>query len=189
MFQMALPFMSFSSKIVVLFLVVSAVSLPYRSSGDGSSQKENTLAMIKPDGLAGNYTSVIKKIILESGFSIPREMVAQLDEHSVKSFYAEHSSKSFFPSLVKYMTSGPVLIMVLEKVHAVSEWRTLIGPTDAHKARFTHPNSIRAICGLNSQSNCVHGSDSPESAAREISFFFNETLPAAGEFVPEHDEL
>lgn len=60
--------------------------------------------MIKPDGLAGNYTSVIKKIILESGFSIPREMVAQLDEHSVKSFYAEHSSKSFFPSLVKYMT-------------------------------------------------------------------------------------
>ncbi|GMQ08111.1 hypothetical protein CsSME_00051993 [Camellia sinensis var. sinensis] len=70
--------------------------------------------------------------------------------------------------------SGPVLIMVLEKVNAVADWRAMIGPTDARKAKVTHPNSIRAMCGLDSQTNCVHGSDSSESAAREISFFFKE---------------
>ncbi|KAK2979507.1 hypothetical protein RJ640_008391, partial [Escallonia rubra] len=139
--------------------------------------KEKTLAIIKPDGLFGNYTDVIKKIVLESGFSIPREMMVQLNEDNVKVFYAEHSSKSFFPSLVKYMTSGPVVILVLEKVNAVYDWRALIGPTDARKAKLTQPGSIRAICGLDSERNCVHGSDSLESAAREISFFFKETFP------------
>ncbi|XP_028052281.1 probable nucleoside diphosphate kinase 5 isoform X3 [Camellia sinensis] len=145
-----------------------------RSSGDGSIEKEKTLAMIKPDGLFGSYTNAIKEIILDSGFSICKEMTIHLDEDTVKSFYAVHSSKSFFPSLVNYMTSGPVLIMVLEKVNAVADWRAMIGPTDARKAKVTHPNSIRAMCGLDSQTNCVHGSDSSESAAREISFFFKE---------------
>lgn len=143
--------------------------------------------MIKPDGLFGNHTNMIKNSILESGFTICREMMVQLDEDNAKSFYVEHSSKSFFPSLVKYITSGPVLIMVLEKVNAVSDLRALIGPTDASKAKVTHPYSIRAMCGLNSERNCVHGSDSPESAAREISFFFNETTP--GGPVSKHDEL
>ncbi|THG22313.1 hypothetical protein TEA_002863 [Camellia sinensis var. sinensis] len=149
-----------------------------RSSGDGSIEKEKTLAMIKPDGLFGSYTNAIKEIILDSGFSICKEMTIHLDEDTVKSFYAVHSSKSFFPSLVNYMTSGPVLIMVLEKVNAVADWRAMIGPTDARKAKVTHPNSIRAMCGLDSQTNCVHGSDSSESAAREISFFFKEASSA-----------
>jgi hypothetical protein len=74
-----------------------------RSSSTGSTQ-EKTLAMIKPDGLFGNYTDRIKNAILESGFSIFKEMVVQLDEDSAASFYAEHSTKSFFSSLVKYMT-------------------------------------------------------------------------------------
>ncbi|KAF8393644.1 hypothetical protein HHK36_021890 [Tetracentron sinense] len=130
--------------------------------------------MIKPDGLFGNYTDEIKKVILESGFSILEEMMVQLDENYVTIFYAEHSKKSFFPRLVKYMTSGPVFVMVLEKVNAIADWRALIGPTDARKAKVTHPNSIRALCGLDSEKNCVHGSDSPQSAAREISFFFEE---------------
>ncbi|KAK3022154.1 hypothetical protein RJ639_045293, partial [Escallonia herrerae] len=146
-------------------------------TGNASSEKEKTLAIIKPDGLFGNYTDVIKEIVLESGFSIPQEMMVQLNEDSAKVFYAEHSSKSFFPSLVKYMTSGPVVILVLEKVNAVYDWRALIGPTDARKSKLTHPGSIRAICGLDSERNCVHGSDSLESAAREISFFFKETSP------------
>ncbi|KAL6996238.1 hypothetical protein U1Q18_006373 [Sarracenia purpurea var. burkii] len=148
-------------------------------------EKEKTLAMIKPDGLFGNYTNVLKDIILDSGFSISKEMVVQLDEDTVKSFYAEHSSKSFFQNLVKYMTSGPVLIMVLEKVNAIADWRAMIGPTDARKARVTHPDSIRAMCGLDSERNCVHGSDSPESAARETSFFFEEISSV----VSKHDEL
>ncbi|XP_058179387.1 probable nucleoside diphosphate kinase 5 [Rhododendron vialii] len=171
--------------LVVFLLFCGGISFPLRCSGDGSKEKEKTLAIIKPDGLAGNHTNKIKEIILDSGFGISKEMVVQLDEDSVKRFYVEHSSKSFFPSLLKYMTSGPVLIMVLEKENAVADWRAMIGPTDARKAKITHPYSIRAMCGLDLQRNCVHGSDSPDSAARETSFFFKESSSV----VSKHDEL
>ncbi|XP_057514686.1 probable nucleoside diphosphate kinase 5 [Actinidia eriantha] len=100
-------------------------------------------------------------------------MVVQLDEDTVKSFYAEHASKSFFPNLVRYMMSGPVLVMVLEKVKAIADWRALIIPTDARKANVTRPFSIRTMCGVDSERNCVNGSDSPESAAREIFFLLH----------------
>ncbi|GMY34802.1 probable nucleoside diphosphate kinase 5 isoform X2 [Fagus crenata] len=175
----------FLARFIFFFLLVS-VPFPCRSSSTGSTQ-EKTLAMIKPDGLFGNYTDRIKNAILESGFSIFKEMVVQLDEDSAASFYAEHSTKSFFSSLVKYMTSGPVLVMVLEKENAVVDWRALIGPTDARKAKISQPHSIRAMCGLDSEKNCVHGSDSTQSAEREISFFFKEA--SAGGVVAEHDEL
>ncbi|XP_022953619.1 probable nucleoside diphosphate kinase 5 isoform X6 [Cucurbita moschata] len=139
-------------------------------------ETEKTLAMIKPDGLRGNYTDRIRRAIVESGFRILKERVVELDEDRASRFYAEHSSKSFFPTLVKYMTSGPVCVMVLEKQNAIADWRAMIGPTDATKAKATHPNSIRAMCGLDSEKNCVHGSDSLQSAQREISFFFEETV-------------
>ncbi|KAF3772705.1 putative nucleoside diphosphate kinase 5 [Nymphaea thermarum] len=96
--------------------------------------------MVKPDGVVNKYADTIKKIIVESGFDIVREMMVQLDESNATIFYTEHSHKSFFPDLVKYMTSGPVYVMVLEKVNAISEWRNLIGPTDARKARISHPS-------------------------------------------------
>ncbi|KAL5538013.1 hypothetical protein UlMin_045309 [Ulmus minor] len=163
-------------------------SKKYRSfSSNVNIEKEKTLAIIKPDGLFNNHTVKVKNAILESGFVICNEMTIQLDEDGVTSFYAEHSSKSFFRSLIKYMTSGPVLVMILEKENAVADWRALIGPTDARKAKITHPHSIRAMCGMDSEKNCVHGSDSPQSAQREISFFFKEK-PASGE-ITEHDEL
>ncbi|KAG5537986.1 hypothetical protein RHGRI_025173 [Rhododendron griersonianum] len=130
--------------------------------GDGSKEKEKTLAIIKPDGLAGNHTNKIKEIILDSGFSISKEMIVQLDEDSVKRFYVEHSSKSFFPSLLKYMTSGPVLIMVLEKENAVADWRAMIGPTDARKAKITHPYRIHMtlefVCHYNPSAVTVKSS-------------------------------
>uniref|UniRef100_A0A804NSD1 Nucleoside diphosphate kinase n=1 Tax=Zea mays TaxID=4577 RepID=A0A804NSD1_MAIZE len=154
-------------------------------------EMERTLAMIKPDGLSGKYTEAIKEVILDSGFHIVKETEVQLDAERASVFYAEHSQRSFFDSLVKYITSGPVLAMVLERPDAVAQWRTLIGPTDAKKAKTSHPNStlchfsIRAMCGLDSEKNCVHGSDSPESADREISFFFGE----AESVTVEHDEL
>ncbi|PSS18114.1 Nucleoside diphosphate kinase [Actinidia chinensis var. chinensis] len=185
MLQMSLRFITFSAKILGFILLVCVLSLPRRSSEEGSTEKEKTLAMIKPDGLSGNYTDRVKKIILDSGFSICKEMVVQLDEDTAKSFYTEHASKSFFPNLVRYMTSGPVLVMVLEKVNAIADWRALIGPTDARKAKVAHPYSIRAMCGVDSERNCVHGSDSPESAVREISFFFK----ATSSVVTKHDEL
>uniref|UniRef100_A0A0D9VHA0 Nucleoside diphosphate kinase n=1 Tax=Leersia perrieri TaxID=77586 RepID=A0A0D9VHA0_9ORYZ len=137
-------------------------------------ESERTLAMIKPDGLSGNYTERIKEVITESGFDIVKEAVVRLDAERASLFYVEHSGRSFFDSLVKYMTSGPVLVMVLERPDAILHWRALIGPTDARKAKTSHPNSIRAMCGLDSEKNCVHGSDSPQSAAREISFFFGD---------------
>lgn len=163
----------FIPKILLPFFLLSILSFPNRCSADSSTDR--TLAIIKPDGISGNHTNSIKETILNHGFRITEESFIQLDEDRVKSFYAEHSSRSFFPSLVEYMTSGPVLTMVLEKEDAVAEWRALIGPTDPLKAKVTHPHSVRAICGLNLQKNCVHGSDSPQSASREISFFFKTT--------------
>uniref|UniRef100_A0A803NYC0 VWFA domain-containing protein n=2 Tax=Cannabis sativa TaxID=3483 RepID=A0A803NYC0_CANSA len=160
----------------------------YRASASNANTgKEKTLAMIKPDGLLGNYTDEVKNVIINSGFIIFKEMILQLDEDRAASFYAEHSLKSFFPNLIKYMTSGPVLVMILEKENAVADWRALIGPTDSKKAKITHPHSIRALCGIDSEKNCVHGSDSPQSAQREISFFFQEE--SAGQAVIQHDEL
>lgn len=163
---------------------MSIFTFPNRCSADSST--ERTLAIIKPDGVFGNHTNSVKETILNHGFRITEELFIQLDEDRVKSFYAEHSSRSFFPSLVEYMTSGPVLIMVLEKENAVADWRALIGPTDPLKAKVTHPHSVRAICGLNLQKNCVHGSDSPQSASREISFFFK--TKSSGD-ASKHDEL
>ncbi|XP_019077838.1 probable nucleoside diphosphate kinase 5 isoform X2 [Vitis vinifera] len=147
---MALQIAPCVSRFLVLLLLVS-VSLIGRSSSSGSAEKEKTFAMIKPDGLSGNYTDEIKNAILESGFIILREMTVRLDEDTAGKFYAEHSSRSFFPALVKYMTS------------------------------------IRAMCGQDLEKNCVHGSDSPQSAEREISFFFEEF--SSGAVGSKHDEL
>ncbi|KAH7655389.1 Nucleoside diphosphate kinase protein [Dioscorea alata] len=171
------------NSIAVSLLIFSSL-LILSCTCNADSEKERTLAMIKPDGLLGNYTDDIKKTIIRSGFSIVREMMIQLDEEKAKLFYTEHSAKSFFPDLVRYMTSGPVLLMVLEKYNAISDWRSLIGPTDAKQAKISHPSSIRAMCGSSTERNCVHGSDSRLSAAREISFFFKDIFPAL-----EHDEL
>lgn len=181
--QMLIRAVPYRSKILSLFLLFS-VYFPFRCASTG---KEQTLGIIKPDGLLSNYTDKIKNVILDSGFVIRNEVSLQLDEDSVRTFYAEHSSMSFFNSLITYMTSGPVLVMILEKENAVADWRALIGPTDARKAKITHPHSIRAMCGTNSEKNCVHGSDSPQSAQREISFFFKEK--SAGTGFTEHEEL
>ncbi|XP_015583065.1 probable nucleoside diphosphate kinase 5 isoform X3 [Ricinus communis] len=172
--------------ILLFFFLLVSLSFPISSSSSNKSREEKTLAMIKPDGLLGNYTERIKEVILQSGFSIVTEIITQLDEDRASIFYAEHSSKSFFSSLIKYMTSGPVLAMVLKKENAVSDWRTLIGPTDARKAKITHPDSVRAMCGLDSERNCVHGSDSLESAQREVSFFFRELSSVSGILALSH---
>ncbi|KAI3891771.1 hypothetical protein MKX03_020909 [Papaver bracteatum] len=161
---------------VLFFLISISLLISYRRS----IEKEKTLAMIKPDGVSSNYTGTIKKMILESNFSILHEMTVQLDEDSAALFYAEHSEQRFFNNLIKHMTSGPVFVMVLEKEDAIVDWRALIGPEDASKAKVSHPNSIRAMCGLDLGRNCVHGSDSPQSAAREISFFFGEVSSTNG---------
>nr|GMC47616.1 probable nucleoside diphosphate kinase 5 [Ipomoea batatas] len=94
----------FFTKFVIFFVLISTVSLSHRSSAAVTAENEKTLAMIKPDGILGNYSSVIKETINNHGFSITQELFVQLNEDTVKSFYAEHSLKSFFPSLIEYMT-------------------------------------------------------------------------------------
>ncbi|MQM00269.1 hypothetical protein Taro_033002 [Colocasia esculenta] len=87
---------------------------------------------------------------------------------------------------------GPVIVMILEKSNAISDWRALIGPTDPTKAKISHPESIRAMCGTDIERNCVHGSDSSESAAKEITFFFGEMMLSgfsSSENYLKHDEL
>ncbi|KAK6148761.1 hypothetical protein DH2020_016286 [Rehmannia glutinosa] len=170
--EMALLFANcFEKKLLLLCLAVFL----YGSSANVDPVKEKTLAMIKPDGVDGNYVDVIKKTILDSGFSITQEVELQLNEDTVKSFYAEHASRAFFKPCP-----------IHDKENAIADWRALIGPTDANRAKETHPRSVRALCGLDSQRNCVHGSDSPQSAAKEISFFFEKSSSG---FVSKHDEL
>ncbi|KAL3693178.1 hypothetical protein R1sor_006829 [Riccia sorocarpa] len=154
-----------------LWLLILTAAAP-RIVTSGLALPEKTLAMIKPDAVQANYTSAIRQIILSEGFHILDEKLAHLDDVAVKSFYREHAERSFFPSLIRFMTSAPVYAMILEREEAVKKWRTLMGPTDSNKARIEAPNSIRAKFGIDGQQNCVHGSDSPEAAVREISTFF-----------------
>ncbi|GAB2269055.1 hypothetical protein Dimus_003985 [Dionaea muscipula] len=173
-------------RFTVIFSIFVVSHTMLRFFSEGAIPVEKTLAIIKPDGVYGNYTDMIKKVIHDNDFRIVRERWVQLDEDTVRTFYAEHYSKAFFTNLVEYMTSGPVLIMILEKQNAVAEWRMLIGPTDAHKDKITHPNSIRAMCGVDAEKNCVHGSDSIQSARKEITFFFSASSDGVDTL---HDEL
>lgn len=135
---------------------------------------ERTLAIIKPDAI--HKFEEIEDIILRSGFSVIQKRRVHMTPEQASDFYAEHFGKLFFPSLVAYMSSGPVMVMVLSKHAAISYWRELIGPTNALKARQTHPDCLRAIYGTDDQRNALHGSDSYSSAEREIRFFFPNSI-------------
>eukprot|EP00249_Psilotum_nudum_P013336 c24277_g1_i1 orf=312-854(-) len=165
---------------------IACLVMPLNFQEVGTLQR--TLAMVKPDAVLANYSAAIKAIVQSSGFRIVAERVVQLNTTGAKVFYAEHYGKDFFPDLLVFMTSGPIVVMVLEKERAVEDWRSLIGPTDPIKAKREQPHSIRAMYGLDTQKNCVHGSDSLESAAREIAFFF-ETDQTEKSYLTMHDEL
>ena len=116
----------------------------------------------------------------------------QLSKARAEEFYGEHAGKPFFGKLVSFMTSGPIVAAVLARRGAIKEWRSLLGPTNSEAARQSAPDSIRAVYGTDGTSNAAHGSDSPESAQREIKFFFP-TLPleppegfSAEAYVAEH---
>ncbi|KAL2634641.1 hypothetical protein R1flu_006120 [Riccia fluitans] len=156
-----------------LWLLILAAAVP-KIVTPGLSLPEKTLAMIKPDAVQSNYTSMIRQIIVSEGFHILEEKLAHLDDVAAKSFYKEHAERSFFPSLIRFMTSGPVYAMILEREGAIKKWRTLMGPTDSNKARVQAPDSIRAKFGIDGEKNSVHGSDSTEAAIREIATFFRD---------------
>merc|ERR1712168_574040 len=141
---------------------------------DNAIPLERTLALIKPDSV--DDSSEIERIIKTSGFSILAQRRVKLSPEQVSDFYAEHYGKMFFTNLVSYMSSGPVVALVLAKKNAIADWRRVMGPTNPIEARESFPDTLRALFGKDNTRNAVHGSDSVLSANREISFFFPQMI-------------
>lgn len=129
-----------------------------------------TFSIIKPDAVKAGNTGPILSQINEAGFEIAAMKMLQITRPQAEEFYAVHSERSFYPDLVEFMISGPVVVLVLRHENAVEEFRKLIGATDPAKAE---KGTVRARFATNVQMNAVHGSDSPENAAREAGFFFS----------------
>jgi nucleoside-diphosphate kinase len=130
---------------------------------------ERTLAIIKPDAVKKGYTAKITDIIKNHGFKIVRTSNMQLTQQQAEKFYEVHKARSFFGELVDFMTSGPVVVMALEKPNAVAEWRKLMGDTNPAKAEA---GTIRKQFGANIGENATHGSDATQTAEQELKFFF-----------------
>ena len=128
--------------------------------------------MIKPDAYGAGNSGAIIKMIEEAGFSIKAARLTQLTEAQAGQFYAVHKERPFYGELVAYMSSGPIIAMILEKDNAVEDFRTLIGATNPAEAA---EGTIRKIFAKSIEANAVHGSDSDENAAIEGNFFFRQT--------------
>eukprot|EP00727_Mastigamoeba_balamuthi_P009054 m51a1_g4771 putative ura6p (402) ;mRNA; r:21801-23301 len=152
---------------------------------------QKTLAIFKPDILKNGYTEAVLDRVKKEGFTILDWRVMQLDEHTAGDFYAEHKGKGFYGGLVKYVTSGPVRLLVLAREDAIRAWRSLIGPTNVDDARKQDPQSLRALYGTGGPTmNGFHGSDSVISARREILFFFhNQRVDVGNAGESAHDYL
>lgn len=130
---------------------------------------ERTLSIIKPDAVKRNLIGAILSRFEEKGFKIIATKMLRLTREQAEGFYAEHQGKVFFDPLVEYMMSAPIVVSVLEKENAIKDYRTLIGATNPENAE---PGTIRKDFALSQRENSVHGSDSVESANREIAYFF-----------------
>jgi nucleoside-diphosphate kinase len=131
--------------------------------------KQQTLSIIKPDGVRQNVAGEVLARIEKAGFKILGLRMIQLSKRQAEGFYAVHKDKKFFSSLTEFMSSGPSIVMVLEKTNAIDDLRKLMGATDPAKAE---KGTIRKDFATSVEANVIHGSDSPESAAIEIPFFF-----------------
>lgn len=130
-----------------------------------------TFALIKPGAVRKNHYGEIIYKITKAGFTLRAMKMLRLSRTDAKRFYAVHEGKDFFEGLIKFISSGPVVALVLEKDNAVEDFRKLIGSTDPSKAE---EGTIRNLFGESIRMNAVHGSDSPENAQKEYSFFFAE---------------
>ena len=130
---------------------------------------ERTLAIIKPDAVASGAAGQILARIEEAGFKVLAIKMVHMSEADAAGFYAVHRERPFFKSLVSFMTQGPSIPIVLERDNAIQRWRDLMGATDPAKAAA---GTIRKDFASSIEANAVHGSDSPESAAFEIPYFF-----------------
>jgi nucleoside-diphosphate kinase len=133
---------------------------------------ERTLSIVKPDGVQKNLIGEVYRRFETAGLRIVAARMMHLTPAQAESFYAVHAARPFFKDLCKYMTSGPVIVQVLEGENAVAKHREIMGATDPKKA---DKGTIRADLAASIEENVVHGSDSAENAVREIAFFFSET--------------
>tara|TARA_B100000989_G_scaffold296240_1_gene279066 strand:- start:296 stop:712 length:417 start_codon:yes stop_codon:yes gene_type:complete len=131
-----------------------------------------TFSIIKPDATKRNITGAINKIIEENNLSIVSQKRIVLSKEQAEGFYSVHKDKPFFSELIDYMTSGPVVIQVLEGENAVDQYRKIMGATDPINAE---EGTIRKQFALNIQENSVHGSDSEKNAKNEIDYFFDKS--------------
>ena len=133
------------------------------------SKIEQTLSLIKPDAVERNLEEEIKQFLINNGFKIAKQKKVKLEKKDAEIFYKVHETKPFYNELCNYLSSGPIVAMILEKADAVSENRKIMGATDPTKA---DEGTIRKKYGLSIDKNSVHGSDSIENATKEINFFF-----------------
>mgnify|MGYP001769580433 CR=1 FL=1 len=137
---------------------------------------ERTLSIVKPDGVRKNVIGDVYRRFEKAGLRIVAARMTRLSQAQAEGFYAVHRERPFFRDLVSYMTSGPVVVQVLEGENAVAKHREIMGATDPKKAA---PGTIRADLAESIEQNVVHGSDSLDNAAREVAYFFaeNEICP------------
>ena len=132
---------------------------------------EQTLSIIKPDAMERNLESKIKNIFKKNNFEIVKEKKVKLEKKDAEEFYKVHETKPFYNDLCNYLSSGPVLVMVLKKENAIADNRELMGATNPQDAA---PGTIRKEFGISIDKNSIHGSDSKDNAEKEISFFFKD---------------
>src|SRR6185312_10543507 len=130
---------------------------------------ERTFGMIKPDAVANGYVGDILNVIRDSGFRIAGMKMRRVTRPEAEAFYAVHKARPFYPSLVAFMSEGPVVVLVLEGENAIAKWRDAMGATNPANAA---EGTIRKKFADSIERNAVHGSDAPETAAQEIPFFF-----------------
>ena len=131
--------------------------------------KQQTLSIIKPDAVERNLTDNIKEILIKNNLKILKEKKIQITKEEAAEFYKVHQTKPFYDRLCEYLSSGIIVVMILEGDNAVSKNRELMGATDPSKAE---EGTLRKMYGLSIDKNSVHGSDSPTNAKIEIDFFF-----------------
>ena len=135
------------------------------------SNTEQTLSIIKPDAVERNLDNEIKQMFIKNGFNIFKEKKIQIEKSEAEKFYKVHETKPFYNDLCSYLSSGPIIAMILEKENAVAENRKLMGSTNPNDAE---QGTIRKKYGISIDKNSVHGSDSVENAKIEIDFFFKD---------------
>ena len=132
---------------------------------------EQTLSIIKPDAVERHLEGEIKQMFLEKGFKIIKEKKIQIEKTEAELFYQVHQTKPFYNDLCAYLSSGPIVVMIIEKENAIKENRNLMGATNPKDAE---EGTIRKKYGISIDKNSVHGSDSVENAKKEIDFFFKD---------------